>query len=758
MRRTYILLYLTLFIVLLLTDNQIRAVIEDFKNPILDTTLGSFTHIGKGHYQMLLSGILLLSGLYLRRGKLRESGKMGLATVVFAGICVQVLKHLIGSPRPSLWDDGIIHFGPSLKTGLDSFPSGHTTTSFALATVLSGFYPKGRLFFYFIATIVGLSRIYLNSHFPSDAFGGAILGFIIGRTFPAIFTRFLQTPSGQRMIRIAKEHWPTFLLIFFCLFLFFHKLGMVSLFDVDEAVFAEATREMVETGNWLTPQYNYTNRYDKPILFYWLMAIAYKVFGIGELQARFMSALFGTILVIALFYFTKKAVGRNWGLLTSLIAATSLEVIVYSRSAVTDITLTFFITMSLLCFYMGFNSPTRGKAGFPLLRNTATGSGGGKSWYLGFYIFTALAVLTKGPIGIVTPGLTAITFTLITGTFKRTLKEMKLLYGITLFIIIAVPWYALEIGVNGWEYINAFFVKHNLRRYTGVISGHGGPIYYFLPVLLLGFFPWSPFLPYAIYKYTPWRIRNITLTSGQQFFLFASVWFTVTFIFFSLSRTKLPNYILLLFPALAIMAGRYWEEFLIAKENNRGITYSFGFFILCSFLLSVGFFFLPSILLRFVPDLNPFSIGTGPYVIGVVLLGGTAIFSLSLFFNKRTLAFGIIVAMMLLFTYFLIDGILPIADGYLQAPLKEISKRAGRELGPEEDLIIYGLNRPSILFYSRRSAKIIRKEDEEQLREVRGRAYIITEMTLLPGIKVYNTTIIEEKGNYILLSMENNNT
>lgn len=734
-RRTYILLYLILFLILFLTDNQIRALIAHLKNPIGEMVFGSFTHIGKGHYQMLLSGILLLFGLYFRRERLRESGKMGLATVAFAGLCVQILKHLIGRARPDLWDTGVIHFGPSLKTGFDSLPSGHTTTSFALAVVLSSFYPRGRVFFYFIAAIVGLSRVYLNSHFPSDVFIGAILGFLMGKTVPDIFNRLLQAPAGLKIKRIMKEHWPVILIVFLALFFFFHKLGKVSLFDVDEAVFAEATREMMETGDWLTPQYNYTNRYDKPILFYWLMAIAYKAFGVGELQARFMSALFGTILVITLFYFTKKVGGRTWGLLTSLIAATSLEVIVYSRSAVTDMTLTFFITMSLLCFYIGFS------------RN--------KAWYIGLYIFAAFAVLTKGPIGVVIPALTLITFTIITGTLKRTLKEMKLLSGIILFIIIAVPWYALEIRANGWEYINAFFIKHNLNRYTGVISSHEGPIYYFLPVIILGFFPWSPFLPYAIFRFTPWRIKNITLALGQQLFLFASVWFIVTFIFFSLSRTKLPNYILPLFPALAIMAGRYWEEFLMARENKRGMTYSAGLFILCTLLLSTGFFLLPSILLRSMPDLNPLSIGVGPYIIGMVLLSGTVLFSLSLLFNKRTLSFVTIIAMTLLFTYFLIDGILPIADGYLQAPLKEISRRAGRELGKEDYLIVYGLNRPSILFYARRPAKIIRKGEEGQLKEVRGRAYIITDKSLLSDIKDYGTAIVEENGNYILLLIRN---
>lgn len=567
-RRTYILLYLILFLMIFLTDNQIRALIAHLKNPIGELVFGSFTHIGKGHYQMLLSGILLLFGLYFRRERLRELGKMGFATVAFAGLCVQILKHLIGRARPDLWDTGVIHFGPSLKTGFDSLPSQHTTTSFALAVVLSSFYPRGRVFFYFIATIVGLSRVYLNFHFPSDVFAGAILGFLIGKTVPDIFNRFLQAPAGLRIKRIMKEHWPVIFIVFLALFFFFHKLGKVSLFDVDEAVFAEATREMMETGDWLTPQYNYTNRYDKPILFYWLMAIAYKAFGVGELQARFMSALFGTILVLTLFYFTKKVGGRTWQVHTMA-----------------------------------------DKKHYP-------------------YIGTAT-----------------------------------------------------------------------------------------LPLCLC-----------MVYSYLH---------------------------IFSLSRTKLPNYILPLFPALAIMAGRYWEEFLMARENKRGMTYSAGLFILCTLLLSTGFFLLPSILLRSMPDLNPLSIGAGPYIIGMLLLSCTVLFSLSLLFNKRTLSLGIIIAMMLLFTYFLIDGILPIADGYLQAPLKEISTRAGRELGKEDYLIVYGLNRPSILFYARRPAKIIRKGEEGQLKEVRGRAYIITNKSLLSDIKDYGTAIVEENGSHLLLTIGN---
>ncbi|TAK10067.1 MAG: phospholipid carrier-dependent glycosyltransferase, partial [Candidatus Manganitrophaceae bacterium] len=137
-------------------------------------------------------------------------------------------------------------------------------------------------------------------------------------------------------------------------FLFFFKLGSVYLFDVDEAVFSEATREMLETGDWITPQYNYVNRYDKPILFYWMMAISYRLFGVNEFGARFSSALMGVALIWMTYSFVRSLRGPRAGFVSALILATSLEMIGLAHSAITDMTLTFFVSLALFGFFQGY--------------------------------------------------------------------------------------------------------------------------------------------------------------------------------------------------------------------------------------------------------------------------------------------------------------------------------------------------------------------------------------------------------------------
>ncbi len=293
-------------------------------------------------------------------------------------------------------------------------------------------------------------------------------------------------------------------LIIFSFLLFFHKLGSYTLFDVDEAVFSEATREMIETGDWITPKYNYINRYDKPALFYWLMASSYSVFGVNEFAARFWSALTGVFLIAATFLFAKRIDEKIYGLLSGFILATSVEIIGLAHSAITDMTLTFFIAASLYLFFLSME-------------------GQDKRLYLISYALMALAVLTKGPIGIAIPAMAIIPYLILTKRFKDILKEAQLFSGAIIFLAIVLPWYMLEIRANGWEYISAFFLKHNIHRFTSVNSGHSGPIFYYLPVILIGFFPWSAFLPYAIYKLTPRNLKDLNLNS--RLMLFSVIWF-----------------------------------------------------------------------------------------------------------------------------------------------------------------------------------------------------------------------------------------
>ncbi|MBI5042945.1 MAG: glycosyltransferase family 39 protein, partial [Nitrospirae bacterium] len=174
-------------------------------------------------------------------------------------------------------------------------------------------------------------------------------------------------------------------------------------------------------------------------------------------------------------------------------------------------TVTFFIATSLYLFFLAME-------------------GQNKRLYLVSCALMALAVLTKGPIGIAIPAMTIIPYLILTKRFKETLKEARLFSGAIIFLAIILPWYILEIRANGWEYINAFFLKHNIQRFTSVNSGHSGPIFYYIPVILIGFFPWSAFFFFFIYKLTPRSLKDLNL--NERLMLFSVIWFLAVFIFF----------------------------------------------------------------------------------------------------------------------------------------------------------------------------------------------------------------------------------
>jgi len=506
--------------------------------------------------------------------------------------------------------------------------------------------------------------------------------------------------------------------------LFFHKLGSYTLFDVDEAVFSEASREMIETGDWITPKYNYINRYDKPALFYWLMASSYLVFGINEFAARFSSALMGVFLITATFLFAKRIDEKIYGLLSGFILATSIEIIGLAHSAITDMTITFFIATSLYLFFLAME-------------------GHDKRLYLISYALMALAVLTKGPIGIAIPAITIIPYLILTKRFKETLREARLFSGVIIFLAIVLPWYILEIRANGWEYINAFFLKHNIQRFTSVNSGHSGPIFYYIPVILIGFFPWSAFLPYAIYKLTPRDLKELNLNS--RLMLFSVIWLSAVFIFFSLSRTKLPNYIASLFPPMALITAMLLKEFLVGnKKASKGTRYSAVFFSILCLFLAAAFFLIPAMLSRIHPSLPdgfadiPIKIGKWPIILAIVFFASGILFVVAFLKDMRSLLIGVIGLTSSIFILIAFNLAMPDIERLIQSPLKNFAAVIREKNEPGRRIASYRINNPSILFYAQQKVLTLHKDDIEKLKAMAGEGaplYIITKLPYARELK-----------------------
>lgn len=520
--------------------------------------------------------------------------------------------------------------------------------------------------------------------------------------------------------------------------LFFHKLGSYTLFDVDEAVFSEAAREMIETGDWITPKYNYINRYDKPALFYWLMASSYLIFGINEFAARFWSALLGVFLIAATFLFAKRIDEKIYGLLSGFILATAIEIISLAHAAITDMTLTFFIAASLYLFFLAME-------------------GQNKRLYLISYALMGLAVLTKGPIGIAIPAMTIIPYLILTKRFKETLREALLFSGAIIFLAIVLPWYILEIRANGWEYINAFFLKHNIQRFTSVNSGHSGPIFYYIPVIFIGFFPWSAFLPYALYKLTPRNLKELSL--NDRLMLFSVIWFLAVFIFFSLSRTKLPNYIASLFPPMALITAMLLKDFLTFNppdpslipplvrgdtgglkrgDISKGTRYSAAFFSILCLMLAAGLMLVPAILSRVHSGLPdgfadiPIKIGKWPTILAILFFASGILSVVAFLKDMRSLLIGVIGLTSSIFLLIALNLAMPDIERLIQSPLKNFALAIKEKMEAERRIASYRINNPSILFYSQQKVLTLHKDNIEELKAMAGQEAPLYVITRLP--------------------------
>ncbi len=306
-------------------------------------------------------------------------------------------------------------------------------------------------------------------------------------------------------------------------------LGAYPLFDVDEGAFSEATREMLESGNWLSTTLNGAPRFDKPILVYWLQALSVATFGLNEFALRLPSAAAALAWVFAIVRFCDRRLGTDTAILAGWIAASSLAIVAMGRAATADALLNAIIAATLFDVWRHLESGDRAA-----LR---------RAW-----CWMALGVLAKGPIAILIPLLAGLLYCASAHRMRDALRAIADPVGAALFVALAGPWYAAQFWIHGPAFFDAFFLHHNLERYGGTLEGHGaGPWYYFVfvPVALL---PWTTLLP---------RIARGALADWRMpLNRFLWIWFGFVFVFFTFSGTKLPHYALYGITPLFILAAQ----------------------------------------------------------------------------------------------------------------------------------------------------------------------------------------------------------
>jgi 4-amino-4-deoxy-L-arabinose transferase-like glycosyltransferase len=536
--------------------------------------------------------------------------------------------------------------------------------------------------------------------------------------------------------------------------LFFLGLGDMGLTDRDEGRNAEAGREMFESGDRLTPTFNYELRVAKPVFLYWLMDLSYRLFGVNEFAARFPSALFGVALILLQYFFLASVWDRTIALFGALMLLLNVEILGLGRMALTDSVLIFFTTASLYGFWLGLH-----------------GEGPVRRWIWVFYVGMALAALTKGPVGFVVPLIAASLYLTWTRRWQDYWRNGAPLAGTLVFFLLALPWYAAIFLVHGDAYASG--AKANtIGRFLNPMEGHHFTIFFYVPVLLLGFFPWSGLLPITLYRTIKdwYQLRRTAQqpdparTSALE--LFAALWIVGIFVFFTASSTRLPHYIGPLFPAAAILTACFWSR-CQSDPTTPGTRASIHITTGLGYLLAIGFASLPTLyakfsskLLKEFPLAGQIDLGSAPYVIAGVLVIGMALVSyLGLNDERRGGAFWAAGASFACMALIVIVVAIPGLNQYFVSPPQVLAYTAGVNLEPQDRLIAYVMTRPSIAFYAKRHVVFIEENEETRLSAALaqpGRTMILLPESYLSGLptEARGYQPILKRFGYVLLSNE----
>ncbi|MEG4198339.1 glycosyltransferase family 39 protein [Microcoleus sp. Pol12A5] len=540
---------------------------------------------------------------------------------------------------------------------------------------------------------------------------------------------------------------------------FLWNLGNIGLVDETEPLFAEAARQMTVTGDFITPYFNGETRFDKPPLIYWLMAVAYRTLGVNEWAVRLPSALCAIGLTCLGFYTLSKSKEEGSSATDSVTDLTDVrkkeevrwkpeeetennnsklktprlplffstpwigaalialnpQTIAWGRTGVSDMLLVGCMCSALLAFFLGYTlEEQREQAEF----STVSASRFPNKWYLTFYVLIALAILAKGPVGIVVPGLIVGSFGLYLGNFRQLWREMRPVSGILIILAIALPWYILVILANGQTYIDSFFGYHNFQRFTGVVNKHSAPWYFYFFVVLVGFAPWSIYLPVAIARTRFWqRSYWRRQPRSAQLSLFALFWFGCIFGFFTIAVTKLPSYVLPLIPAAAILVTLLWRDIIAGNESDnrriklekksnslpRGLLATYIFNVVFLLIIAGATFYCYNWLGDdpAMPNFPQAIQQSGLLIVGGTIWITTAV-AIALLLWKRQQRW-ILVANLIGLVAFIIFGLTPaykVVDINRQLPLRQLAQVAVQQKLPGEEFIMVGFWKPSLVFYT----------------------------------------------------------
>lgn len=359
-----------------------------------------------------------------------------------------------------------------------------------------------------------------------------------------------------------------------CLFSFSYQLGEVPPYHTDENFYILSAKNMLQSGDYLTPMYHDEKRFAKPILFYWLVAASYKAFGINLVSARLWSVVFGTLSVGLVYLIGRRLFKPQAALVGAFIFPSIYLHFQITRWATTDMTLNFFILCSFYFFIKGFQEEPHRRRNFYL-----------------FYFAMALGFLTKGPPAILLPGLTIAAFLFIRGDWKM-FAQMRLPAGLLILLAVDVPWFAAMYFLHGDE-----FLSHLLGPELRDRIFHQTPFsFYYLGVFVRYYLPWSLFLICSLAVLTSdFKSRMLKFFDKENYgILFCSLWIVIPLIIFSAFRIEHSRYMLPACPAVALILGHYFTQLAISERGFKRPLFKIPFyltlliFFLLTLVLAVG--------------------------------------------------------------------------------------------------------------------------------------------------------------------------
>jgi len=349
------------------------------------------------------------------------------------------------------------------------------------------------------------------------------------------------------------------------------RLGLAGLYDPNEGMYAEIPREMLLLGDWVTPRFNFVRYFEKPPLLYWLTALAYSLLGVSQFSARIVTACAAVAGIGIVYGIGRDLWGWRAGLASGLILATCFGHFIFSRIVLTDM----LFTVLLAAGFWG------------LLRGLLTESPRPAA-VLAAYGALGLAILTKGLIGLVFPVLAVGAF-LVVCRDRALWQRLDLVRGGLVFVAVVAPWHILA-GLRNEGFFWFYFINEHVLRFLArrdILDYAPMPISTYLAMVAAWMFPWSVFLPVALWRHFP---RRRPQTRAERGDLFLVLWAAVVVGFFALSASRLEYYSMPAFPALALLAGRLWDGELAGLARRRGknaVTYC------CVALLVMGAALVP---------------------------------------------------------------------------------------------------------------------------------------------------------------------